>query len=163
MRIFRHGQYKVWNRVFGRMAVALRALFPARARTPLVVVPIAPGELIDKITILEIKAERVGDPAKVQNVRNELESLRAARDLSIVPSQELAALTAELLAINEAIWKIEDAIRGCERNGDFGQRFIELARSIYQTNDRRAAVKRRINEHLGSRIVEEKSYTSIDL
>ncbi len=76
-----------------------------------------------------------------------------------MPSAELDLLTADLRSINEALWVIEDEIRGCERNSDFGPRFIELARSVYQTNDRRAAVKRRINERLGSQIVEEKSYT----
>ena len=77
---------------------------------------------------------------------------------SFLPSDELDSLTSELRSINEAIWNIEDEIRGFERNSDFGPRFIELARSVYLTNDRRAAVKRRISERLGSRIVEEKSY-----
>ena len=131
---------------------------PARIRTLLVNVAIAPGELIDKITILEIKAQRIGDPAKLRNVRNDLESLQATRDLSIVPSDELDSLTSELRSINESLWDIEDEIRRCERSNHFGPRFIELARSVYQTNDRHAAVKRRINERLESRIVEEKSY-----
>ena len=81
-----------------------------------------------------------------------------ARDRSIFDGEGLAALVAELKSINESLWRIEDDIRSCEREGDFGPRFIELARSVYETNDRRAAVKRRINERLGSEIIEEKSY-----
>ncbi len=159
MRIFRQDQHMVWGPVFERMAAELRALVPARTRTLSVNVGIAPGELIDKITILEIKAQRISQPEKRRNVQTELQSLRAARDLTIVPSAELDSLTAELSSINEALWEVEDEIRGCERNGGFGPRFVELARSVYQTNDRRAAVKRRINERLGSQILEEKSYT----
>ncbi|MGO9462803.1 MAG: DUF6165 family protein [Isosphaeraceae bacterium] len=159
MRIFRQDQHMVWGPVFERMAAELRVLVPARTRTFSVNVGIAPGELIDKITILEIKDQRISHPAKWRNVQTELQSLRAARDLTIVPSEELDLLTAELRSINEALWEVEDEIRGCERNGDFGPRFIELARSVYKTNDRRAAVKRRINERLGSQILEEKSYT----
>jgi hypothetical protein len=121
---------------------------------------VVPGELIDKITILEIKAERIGDPEKVRNVRTELETLRAARDRTILPSDELRLLTAELRTVNEALWDIEDEIRGCERAGDFGPRFVELARSVYQKNDQRAAIKRNINVLLGSEIIEEKSYTA---
>lgn len=78
-----------------------------------------------------------------------------------MPSEELDSLATELRSINESLWDIEDEIRGCEQRSDFGPRFIELARSVYQTNDRRAAVKRQINERLGSRIVEEKSYGAI--
>ena len=131
----------------------------ARAvRTPSVTVAIAPGELIDKITILEIKAERITDPEKLRHVRAELAALSEARDRSIFDGEGLAALVAELKAINESLWDIEDEIRSCEREGDFGTEFVELARSVYETNDRRAAVKRRINERLGSEIVEEKSY-----
>ena len=121
-------------------------------------VGIAPGELIDKISILEIKAERITGPDKLHNVRSELDRLRAARDRTIRPSDELHELAAELRSVNDALWDIEDQIRDCERAGDFGQRFIELARSVYQQNDRRAAIKRRINERLGSEIIEEKSY-----
>ena len=91
-------------------------------------------------------------------MRTELETLRSARDRTILPSDELGSLTAELRSVNEALWDIEDEIRDCERAGDFGPQFVELARSVYQQNDRRAAIKRRINERLGSEIIEEKSY-----
>jgi hypothetical protein len=124
-----------------------------------VTVDISPGELIDKITILEIKSRRIGDPEKLRNVRRELTTLEAARDRTIVPSEELAALTAELRSVNESLWQVEDDIRSRDRDGDFGSGFVELARSVYKHNDHRAALKRRINERLGSEIVEEKSYS----
>ena len=121
-------------------------------------VEVSAGELIDKITILEIKAERIADPDKVANVERELRSLAAARSEALPSSAELDELTAELRRINERLWEIEDDIRDCERNGDFGERFIDLARAVYRTNDRRAAAKRSINELLGSELVEEKDY-----
>ena len=121
-------------------------------------VEIAPGELIDKITILEIKAERIADAAKRANVLIELATLTDARGAAIRPDGEIDRLAAELKAANEALWEIEDDIRACDRDGDFGPRFVELARAVYRTNDRRAELKRAINLHLGSRLVEEKSY-----
>tara|TARA_R110000787_G_scaffold16622_22_gene50708 strand:+ start:44659 stop:45054 length:396 start_codon:yes stop_codon:yes gene_type:complete len=122
--------------------------------------PIAPGELIDKITILEIKSERIEDPAKLANVETELKTLSATRDRHIGASDEMTALTASLKSINEELWVIEDDIRDCERNGDFGETFIRLARAVYRTNDRRADVKKQINILLGSSLVEEKSYAA---
>ncbi|MCY3593217.1 MAG: DUF6165 family protein [Acidobacteria bacterium] len=123
-------------------------------------VEVSPGELIDKITILEIKAERIADPGKLANVHRELRSLTATREEALEPSPELEEFTAELRRINERLWEIEDDIRDCERNGDFGERFIELARAVYRTNDRRAAAKRSINELLGSELIEEKDYAA---
>jgi hypothetical protein len=123
-------------------------------------VEIAPGELIDKITILEIKLERIEDVQKLANVRLELETLVAARDDALPSSDDLTRLTARLKAINEKLWDVEDHIRNCERNKEFGTRFVELARAVYHTNDERAAVKRQINECLGSHLVEEKSYSA---
>jgi len=123
-----------------------------------IAVPVSPGELVDKITILEIKAERIADAAKLGSVRTELNLLRAARDSAAKPSAELARLTADLKRANEALWEIEDRIRDCERAGDFGATFVELARAVYRTNDERAAIKRRINLLLGAAFLEEKSY-----
>lgn len=123
-----------------------------------VTIEIAAGELIDKITILEIKSERIVDAAKLTNVRTELQTLSTSRDLALVASPELDRLTAELKTVNERLWAIEDEIRDCERIEDFGPHFIELARSVYRTNDVRADLKRQINALLGSRLVEEKSY-----
>jgi Family of unknown function (DUF6165) len=128
-----------------------------------ILVEIAPGELIDKITILEIKNQRMTDPHKLRNVRTELATLCEARDGAIEPSPMIAELTGQLRAVNEALWMIEDGIRICERTGDFGPTFLKLARSVYQNNDRRADLKRRINEHLGSRLIEEKSYESYEV
>ncbi len=124
------------------------------------IVEVAPGELIDKITILEIKLGRITDEAKLKNVRIEWETLTRARDEAVSRSPEMDALTADLKSINEELWVIEDDIRDCERNKDFGDTFVKLARAVYVTNDRRADVKRKINELLGSRIVEEKSYAA---
>src|SRR5262245_7639785 len=127
---------------------------------PPITVEVSAGELIDKITILQIKSARITDAAKLENVRRELAALEAARDGAIPRSEELDRLTGELRALNEALWEIEDEIRLCERRQDFGPRFVELARSVYHTNDRRSACKRRLNDLLGSRLVEEKAYTS---
>ena len=121
-------------------------------------VEVSAGELVDKITILEIKAERIADPDKLANVHRELRSLTATRREALPSSEELDELTAELRRINEQLWEIEDNIRDCERKSDFGERFVELARAVYRTNDRRAAAKRSINELLGSELVEEKDY-----
>ena len=123
-------------------------------------VEVAPGELIDKITILEIKLERIEDADKLANVKLEWETLIKARDGAIERTAELDRLSAELKAANEALWDIEDDIRDCERAKDFGDAFVELARCVYITNDRRAALKRQINELLGSSLVEEKSYAA---
>ena len=121
-----------------------------------ILAPVSAGELVDKITILEVKAERI-DPARRPNVERELTLLRAvaAREL---PSEGLEALTAELRTVNAALWDIEDGKRDCERRGDFGPAFVALARAVYRENDRRAAIKRAINDAVGSEIVEEKSY-----
>lgn len=121
-------------------------------------VPISPGELVDKITILEIKSARMTDPAKVANVRTELKMLQDTWRTSAFASQDIASQWAALRAINEKLWDIEDDIRDKERARKFDPEFIELARAVYVTNDERAAVKRDINTRLGSKIVEEKSY-----
>jgi hypothetical protein len=123
-------------------------------------IPIGPGELVDKITILEIKSERLASREKLANVRVELAALVTARDAALTPSRDLDTLTVALKRVNEALWQIEDQIRDCERNADFGARFIELARAVYHTNDQRAALKRQINDLLDAHIVEEKSYAA---
>lgn len=123
-----------------------------------IMIEVAPGELIDKITILEIKLENMTDAAKLANVRHELDVLAAARDAAISASDDLAYLTGELKRVNLSLWQIEDDIRDCERANDFGETFIDLARAVYKTNDLRAALKRKINELLDSPIFEEKSY-----
>lgn len=120
-------------------------------------VPVSPGELLDKITILEIKSQRMYDAAKLANVRRELGLLEST--WATVPgATELGAERAALKTVNEALWEIEDGIRLKEKAADFGAGFVELARSVYIRNDERAAVKRVVNERLGSTLVEEKSY-----
>ncbi|MGH8111518.1 MAG: DUF6165 family protein [Rhodanobacteraceae bacterium] len=123
-----------------------------------IAVPVSHGELIDKITILEIKSDRMRDPGKLANVRDELRLLGDLWADDPAARTDIAAERAELKQINESLWDIEDAIRLKERDRAFDTRFIELARAVYRTNDRRAAVKRAINLKLGSRLVEEKSY-----
>jgi hypothetical protein len=123
--------------------------------------PISVGELYDKITILEIKSELIADPTQRVNVMRELAALQAVRGRDVVPSPELQSLCGELKEVNRRLWDIEDALRALERDGRFDARFIELARSVYRENDRRAALKRRINELTGSEIVEEKSYGGV--
>ncbi len=123
-----------------------------------ILIPISPGELLDKITILQIKAERISDANKVANVKTELAMLQSVWQDSVEADATIDALTAELKSINEALWDIEDDIRDEERNKRFGERFIELARAVYVTNDDRAAAKKKVNLHLNSTIVEEKSY-----
>ena len=115
--------------------------------------PISVGELIDKITILEIKEERITDESKRINVEKELEALRSIEILNI-PTD----LVDELREVNRSLWDIEDAIREKERMSEFDEKFVELARSVYFTNDRRSRIKRSINEISGSDLIEEKSY-----
>lgn len=121
-------------------------------------VPVSPGELLDKITILEIKAERIADAEKLRNVEKELGLLTQVWESSLVDSDEVLSLKQVLKTINQTLWDIEDEIRIKESKKEFDQEFIDLARSVYVQNDQRAAAKKRINTLLGSRIVEEKSY-----
>ena len=126
---------------------------------PSIMTEIGSGELIDKITILEIKSDRIADAEKLKNVRHELSVLSTTRDAHLSNIDGLSVLTARLRAINETLWQIEDDIRACEAQNDFGQKFIDLARAVYNTNDKRAAVKKEINLLTGATIIEEKSYT----
>jgi hypothetical protein len=121
-------------------------------------VPIAHGELIDKITILEIKSERIGDSQKLANVRTELDLLNETWSRDPASRTDIAAERARLRSVNEALWDIEDRIRLKEKSKAFDAEFVELARSVYIRNDERAAIKRAINQKLGSTLVEEKSY-----
>ncbi|NBU25649.1 MAG: hypothetical protein EBS39_08535 [Gammaproteobacteria bacterium] len=123
-----------------------------------ILVPISPGELLDKITILRIKSARMTDEAKLRNVRTELEALEQTWRDSGAAIPEVAADEAALQRVNEELWDIEDRIRDKERAKEFDAVFIELARAVYVTNDERARFKKNINVALGSRLVEEKSY-----
>ena len=123
-----------------------------------ILVPISPGELLDKITILRIKSARMTDAVKLQNVRVELAALEKVWRDAGCARPEVATDEAELQRVNTELWVIEDDIRDKELAQAFDARFIELARAVYVTNDERAAIKKRINVLLGSRLVEEKSY-----
>jgi predicted nucleic acid-binding Zn-ribbon protein len=123
-----------------------------------VTVEVSYGELIDKITILEIKAAKVSDSAKLVNIRKELGILQKALSHDMQPNQQVSELTDQLRAINGELWDIEDRIRDKERSKVFDEEFIVLARSVYITNDQRARLKRELNDALDSNIVEEKDY-----
>ena len=121
-------------------------------------VPVSPGELLDKITILRIKSARMRDEQKLKNVRVELSALEAIWNASAYARADVTADIGALQAVNERLWVIEDDIRDKERDKAFDADFIRLARAVYVENDERATIKRRINVSLGSSIVEEKSY-----
>jgi Flp pilus assembly protein TadD len=160
MRLFRQARRGVWGDAFEAMALELVALAAARATPRMFSTPCSLGELIDKITILRIKAERFREEEKLANVRCELALLeRLAREGGF-SGPPIDLLTDKLAAVNVRLWNIEDAIRTCERKGDFGPRFVALARSVYGENDARAAIKRAINMLANSALVEEKSYAS---
>ena len=127
--------------------------------TDLPVVPVSWGELIDKLTILEIKSTRLTDPSQLVHVHTELACLRQAAVNRVGDVRELPRLQAALKELNASLWQVEDEIRACEGQQDFGPRFIELARSVYRYNDQRAELKRRINTLLGAAFSEQKSYT----
>jgi hypothetical protein len=122
------------------------------------VVAISWGELFDKMTILEIKSERLVNETALGNVRRELAALREALAASAIDPDRVSDQVAALAEVNGALWDVEDAIRACEKRGEFGEAFIQLARSVYTQNDKRALIKKEINAILSSPLVEEKSY-----
>ena len=121
-------------------------------------VPISYGELLDKITILEIKSERIGQPERLENVRRELALLSEVWEQLGAKANQVSQARSQLKLVNTTLWDIEDKIRLKEASNTFDERFVELARAVYVTNDRRAAIKKEINMALGSELVEEKSY-----
>lgn len=125
-------------------------------------IPASPGEVLDKLTILDIKLERIADAAKRANVAREHAALTAAWDAALAGREAaaLARLRAALRSVNERLWEVEDELREHERRAAFDAAFVELARAVYRTNDRRAAIKREVNDLLGSALVEEKSYAA---
>lgn len=164
MKLFRQRWHGDWPEVFERVREALareverkgRRSQPATGQT--VEVEISLGELIDKITILRIKAEKITDAGRRADVARELDLLETARGRVVPASERVAGLTAELEAINRQLWDVEDELRRCEVRGQFKTRFVKLARSVYQLNDQRAALKRTINVELGSKLIEHKEY-----
>lgn len=123
-------------------------------------IPASAGEVIDKISILEIKLARIADVVKRGNVAREHDALSSAWRAAVPDDAPVAELLAGLREVNQTLWDIEDEIREHERKADFGAEFVRLARAVYHTNDRRAALKREINTRLGSALVEEKSYAT---
>lgn len=123
-------------------------------------IEVAPGELIDRLTILAIKRERINDPEKLANIAREQDVLETARASHVPRSLDLPELERALRRVNERLWDVEDALRAHEAKSDFGPAFVELARAVYRNNDERARLKRCINALLGSDIAEEKSYAA---
>ena len=122
-------------------------------------VDVSAGELLDKITILEIKSERIKDEAKLRNVRKELDLLRNIWAESPLSRSDISTQMEELKRVNESLWDIEDKVRLKEAAQTFDNEFVQLARSVYQINDKRSVIKRELNRLLGSELMEEKSYT----
>jgi len=133
---------------------------PKSEQSDKVTAEIAVGELVDKITILKIKSDNIKNPEKLKNIRTELATLLKTLQENVPASEKLTELSEKLLEINKQLWDIEDAIRDKERERCFDKEFIEIARSVYYTNDERCRVKRKINDLTGSRLVEEKSYAA---
>jgi hypothetical protein len=158
MRLFRQSRRGVWSDVFKAMARQVAAPAARRVSPRMLSTPCSLGELIDKITILRIKAGRIGDEQKLANVRRELKLLERLVDEDGPIGPPIEFLADRLAAVNARLWGIEDAIRTCEREGDFGPRFVALARSVYGENDAGAALKRAINALANSALIEEKSY-----
>lgn len=165
VRLFRQRSRGDWQPVFRDIEAEVARLLEAtarsrapRARRGVPSVPVSWGELVDKITILEIKSERLRDERARANVARELALLAAVVDAEFATSPDLAAKKAALRSVNETLWGIEDELRLMEAAGRFDDRFVTLARSVYRQNDQRAAIKRQINDLLGSELVEEKSY-----
>ncbi|MGB1735013.1 MAG: DUF6165 family protein [Schleiferiaceae bacterium] len=127
-------------------------------------IEVSNGEVLDKYSILQIKSERITDPTALNNIRRELESLQPAVDTirSLESTGTLHSLQDQLLEVNTSLWEVEDVLRGLEKSQDFGPSFVSAARSVYQLNDRRAAVKKEINLLTGSNLIEEKSYEKYD-
>jgi hypothetical protein len=169
MTLFRQTRRGDWDQVFVRITMALaklagspRVISPGPSATT-IVAPISAGELLDKITILQIKSRRIADPRKLSHVRHELAELEAVKSRHLSAREELELLAKQLLEVNEVLWDVEDGVRQCEAQEERGARFVDLARSVYRHNDRRSELKQQINDLTGSAIVEEKSYAGLAL
>lgn len=169
MRLFRQNEKGEWAPVFEEIAAQAQSCAAAKSSATVQMpvpqhalsIPGSAGELIDKITILEIKETRIEDAAQLANIRNELALLRQLRADCAFGGERLAGLESSLKLINHQLWDVENALREHEARGDFGENFVSLARQVYKTNDRRAALKREINMLFNSPIVEEKSYGKV--
>ncbi len=162
MRLWRQRTPGDWDNVFERMADELDEFPPPRRGIDAIPIGVSPGELIDRVTILRIKCQRLSDGAARGRAHRQLQSLEAALSRACPTSPDLDRLADQLAAVNERLWQLEGAIRACERRGDFGPQFIELARSVYRLNDERARLKRAIDELHGSPLSDEKQYEPYD-
>jgi hypothetical protein len=154
LRLFRQNRPGDWDELLNRVAAEVRdRAMKATGVTP--VAPVSVGELLDKISILAIKRERIDDVLKRANVEKEYQALVETSERLALPDA-VKPLLAQIKTVNEALWDIEDEIRDCEARSDFGERFIELARSVYKQNDTRAALKSEINRLCNSSLREEK-------
>ena len=158
MRLFRQRRRGAWAEVFAAMAAALGGTLAARQPARAVRAPCSTGDLLDRITILRIKRERMAEEGKRANVARELDLLEVEATEAGVVGSAAETLAGDLAKINAELWEVEDALRVCEREGEFGSRFVALARSVYLLNDRRAALKRAVSRLFESAVVEEKSY-----
>jgi len=167
MRLFRQARLGDWEELFARISADLAGLVRGEPPKPIsppsaaalsVRAPLSLGELLDRITILKLKQAKITGAAARENIQCELKALKAVWEQSVQCDGQFETMAGELQAVNEELWDIEDEIRACEARGDFGPQFVELARSVYRTNDRRSAIKRRINLELCSALVEEKEY-----
>jgi hypothetical protein len=158
MRLFRQTKLGRWDDVFERITDEVRKKLAPAGHPESIPVEISPGELLDKITILQIKNERIRDAGKLRNVRRELAALESAREHSLPPLEEVSSLIAELKKVNEAIWDAEDSLRASEKAKRFDSTFIEMARMVYWNNDRRSAIKRQVNEIYSADFIEEKEH-----
>jgi hypothetical protein len=155
MRLFRQRRYGDWDDVFDRVAAALHQRSAGRPQ-PLRI-EVSAGELFDRLTILALKRDRLTDDARTR-VQQQLAELSAVRSANLPDTPALLETTAELAAVNAALWELEDEVRLCERQQDFGPRFVVAARAIAVTNDRRSRIKRRLDDLAGSPFSEEKVY-----
>lgn len=160
VRLFRQPTMGDWSSVITQITQELAAYIHQRSQHSIVTAEISIGELVDKITILRIKQERINDEAKLKNINTELHSLERTYKEQIPETETLHSLTEELLTINKTLWDIEDDIREKEYHKQFDEQFIQLARRVYFTNDHRGTIKRIINTVCGSRLIEEKSYAT---
>jgi hypothetical protein len=154
-RLFRQRKPEDWPELMTRVADAVRQRAGVSSDMPMT--PVSVGELLDKLAILQIKAERVENPQQRVNIKRERDALAVIAE-SYRAREGIGPLVADLKAVNEALWELEDKIRDCERRKDFGDAFRAHARAIYVTNDRRAGLKKRINALCGSALIEEKAY-----
>jgi hypothetical protein len=160
-RLFRQERPGDWDRVFARMAAELARLAARKGGQGVLNVEVPAGQWLDRLSIAQIKAERIADTAKQPDVRAELAALQRAGAGLLPLSAEVQELAAQLKGVNERLWDVEDQLRLCEKEGDFSERFVGLARSVYQLNDLRTGLKREINQRMVSCYLGRKCHSTM--